>query len=72
VIPDQYATVGTGEETAIGVVEAGYTPTMAQKEAKDLLVASIKAAISRDAMSGNGIDVMTLDRAGVREESITL
>lgn len=72
VIPDQYATVGTGEETAIGVVEAGYSPNMSQKEAKDLLIASIKAAISRDAMSGNGIDVMTLDHAGVREESIGL
>lgn len=72
VIPDQYATVGTGEETAIGVVEAGYSPTMAQKEAKDLLVSSIKAAIARDAMSGNGIDVMTLDHTGVREESISL
>lgn len=72
VIPDQYATVGTGEETAIGVVEAGYSPTMAQKDAKDLLVSSIKAAIARDAMSGNGIDVMTLDLTGVREESISL
>jgi proteasome beta subunit len=72
VIPDQYATVGTGEETAIGVVEAGFSPTMAQKEARDLLVSSIKAAIARDAMSGNGIDIMTLDRAGVREESIGL
>ncbi len=72
VIPDQYATVGTGEETAIAVVEAAYDPSMTQKDARDLLVSSIKAAISRDAMSGNGIDVMTLDRAGVREESISL
>jgi proteasome beta subunit len=72
VLPDQYATVGTGEETAIGVVEAGYRPDMSQKEAKDLLIASIKAAISRDAMSGNGIDVMTLDRTGVKEETISL
>jgi proteasome beta subunit len=72
VLPDQYATVGTGEETAIGVIEAGYDSSMAQKEAKDLLIASIKAAISRDAMSGNGIDVMILDRTGVKEESIPL
>jgi proteasome beta subunit len=72
VIPDVYATVGTGEEMAIGVVEAGYTPNMGQKEAKDLLVASIKAAISRDSMSGNGIDVMTIDRTGMREESLNL
>lgn len=72
VISDQYATVGTGEETAIGVVEAGYTPTLTQKDARDLLVSAIKAAIARDAMSGNGIDILLLDRAGVSEESIPL
>lgn len=71
-VPDQYATVGTGEETAIGVVEAGYTPSLGQKEARDLLISAIKAAISRDAMSGNGIDIMTIDRTGIREESISL
>jgi proteasome beta subunit len=72
VIADQYAAVGTGEETAIGVVEAGFSPGMAQKDAKELLVSSIKAAIARDAMSGNGIDVLTLDRTGAKEESISL
>jgi proteasome beta subunit len=72
VISDQYATVGTGEETAIGVVEAGYTPTMTQKEAHDLLVAAIKAAVARDAMSGNGIDILTIDKTGIKEEGINL
>ena len=72
VISDVYATVGTGEETAIGVVEAGYNPVMSQKDARDLLVAAIKAAIARDAMSGNGIDILTVDRAGIKEESVDL
>ena len=72
VISDQYATVGTGEETAIGVVEAGYSPDMTQKEARDLAVSAIKAAIARDAMSGNGIDLLTVDKSGIREEGITL
>jgi proteasome beta subunit len=72
VISDQYATVGTGEETAIGVVEAGYSPTMTQKEARDLLVSSIKSAIARDAMSGNGIDILTVDKSGIKEEGINL
>jgi proteasome beta subunit len=72
VISDQYATVGTGEETAIGVVEAGYSPTMTQKEAHDLLVTAIKAAIARDAMSGNGIDILTIDKTGIKEEGINL
>jgi proteasome beta subunit len=72
VISDQYATVGTGEETAIGVVEAGYTTTMTQKEARDLVVSSIKAAIARDAMSGNGIDLLIIDRSGIKEEAVEL
>jgi len=72
VISDVYATVGTGEETAIGVVEAGYSQGMTQKDARDLLVAAIKAAIARDAMSGNGIDILTVDRTGINEESVNL
>ena len=72
VISDQYATVGTGEETAIGVVEAGYTPTMTQKEARELAIAAIKAAIARDAMSGNGIDLLTIDKTGIKEEGVNL
>jgi proteasome beta subunit len=72
VISDVYATVGTGEETAIGVVEAGYTEGMSQKSARDLLVGSIKAAIARDAMSGNGIDVLTVDKTGIKEEAVPL
>ncbi|MGD0145603.1 MAG: proteasome subunit beta [Nitrososphaerales archaeon] len=72
VISDVYATVGTGEETAIGVVEAGYGPAMSQKDARDLLVAAIKAAIARDAMSGNGIDILTVNRTGINEESVDL
>ena len=72
VISDQYATVGTGEETAIGVVEAGYSQAMSQKEARDLAVSAIKAAVARDAMSGNGIDILTIDRAGIREEGLSL
>jgi proteasome beta subunit len=72
VISDVYATVGTGEEIAIGVVEAGYNPAMSQKDARDLLVAAIKGAIARDAMSGNGIDILTVDRTGIKEESVDL
>jgi len=72
VIPDQYASVGTGAEMATGVIEASYTQSMTHKEARDLLVSSIKAAIQRDAMSGNGIDVLTVDHNGIKEEAINL
>ncbi len=72
VIPDQYASVGTGAEMASGVIEASYTPNATLKEAKELLISSIKAAIQRDAMSGNGIDILIIDRTGMTEESINL
>jgi proteasome beta subunit len=71
-IPDQYASVGTGAEMATGVIEASYNPSMSAKEARDLLITAIKAAIQRDAMSGNGIDILTIDRSGIKEETVNL
>jgi len=70
-IADEYASVGTGAEMATGVLEAGFGAGMTLKDAKDLAVSSIKAAIERDAMSGNGIDLMTMDRSGFREEQVS-
>ncbi|MDG6967023.1 MAG: proteasome subunit beta [Nitrososphaerota archaeon] len=70
-ITDEYASVGTGAEMATGVLEAGYAPGLSEKEARELTVSSIKASIARDTMSGNGIDILTLDRQGFREESIS-
>ena len=72
VISDVYASVGTGAEMATGVIEAGFDQAMAAKDAKELVLASIRAAIQRDAMSGNGIDLLTVDRAGIREEALDL
>jgi len=70
-LTDEYASVGTGAEMATGVMEAGYSAGMSEKDARDLTVSSIKAAIERDSMSGNGIDLLTLDRQGFREEAIS-
>jgi proteasome beta subunit len=68
-IPDKYAVVGSGTETAMGVLEEGYKPEMKVKEAKELVVRSIKSAISRDAMSGDGLDFLIITKDGVAEES---
>jgi proteasome beta subunit len=69
-IADEYAAVGTGAEMATGVLEAGYTAGMSEKDARALVVESIKAAVERDAMSGNGIDLLTVDKSGFREEEL--
>jgi proteasome beta subunit len=69
-IPDKYAAVGSGTEIAIGVLEEGYKEGMKLKEIKDLVTRAIKAAISRDVMSGDGIDFLIITHEGVAEESV--
>ncbi|MAH21236.1 MAG: proteasome subunit beta [Thaumarchaeota archaeon] len=70
VIPDEYAAVGSGAETAIGVVETGFTPGLTEKAAKELATKALRAAIQRDAASGDGIDFLTISSKGQNEESI--
>ncbi len=69
-IPDKYAVVGSGTETAMGVLEEGYKETLNAEDMKALIVRAIKSAISRDAMSGDGIDLLIITKHGITEESI--
>ncbi len=71
VIPDKYAAVGTGAETAISVVESGYREGAKAEEAVDLAVRAIRSAILRDAASGDGVDVLIITRSGSEERSLT-
>ncbi len=70
VIPDKYAAVGSGAEIAIGLLEEGYKEDISVEQAKNLATRSIKSAISRDVMSGDGIDFLLITKDGIREESI--
>lgn len=69
-IPDKYAAVGSGTEIAMGVLEEGYKENLTVEEAKTLVTRAVKSAISRDAMSGDGIDFMIITKKGVAEESV--
>lgn len=71
-IPDKYATVGTGAEIAIGVLEENYRENMNLQEAKEMVMRTIKSAISRDSMSGNGVDLLIITEKGMIEESVKL
>jgi proteasome beta subunit len=70
VLPDDYTVVGSGTEIAIGVLEEGYRKDMKVAEAKGLVTRAIKSAISRDIMSGDGIDFLTITKEGMTEESV--
>jgi proteasome beta subunit len=69
VIPDKYAAVGSGAEIALGVLEQGYEDGMTVKEAKELVARAIKSAVSRDVMSGDGVDFLIVTKEGIEEES---
>lgn len=69
VIPDKYAAVGTGAEIAMGVLEENYREAMSVEDAKEMAVRAMKSALSRDSMSGNGVDFLIITKEGAREES---
>ena len=66
-MPDDYAAVGTGAEMALGVLDQEFKQGMKEKDAVTLAVKSIRSAIMRDAASGDGIDVLVVDKTGSRE-----
>jgi proteasome beta subunit len=70
VLPDKYNVVGSGTEIAMGVVEDGFKENMELKEAKELVVRAMKSAISRDIMSGDGLDFLIITKDGTAEESM--
>ncbi|MCD6465703.1 proteasome subunit beta, partial [Candidatus Bathyarchaeota archaeon] len=47
-----------------------YRDGMTVEEGRDLAIKAIKSAISRDARSGDGIDLLIITKNGIREESI--
>lgn len=72
VIEDDYAAIGTGASIAIGIIESEYRKDLPIDKAADLVVKSIKAAISRDVVSGDGIDIAIVTKNGVDEKTILL
>ena len=69
-LPDEYASVGSGAEMALGVLDAQYNSKMNEEDARNLAIKSIKSSIQRDASSGDGIDILIISNKGKNEESI--
>ena len=69
-LPDKYAAVGSGAQIAVGVLEEEYKENMSMEEAKQLMIRAIKSAISRDVMSGDGVDLYMITKEGIKEETI--
>lgn len=71
-LPDNYAAVGTGAEMALGIMDAEYKKTMSEDTSKKLAIKAVKSSIQRDSASGDGIDVLTITKKGIEEESLDL
>jgi len=70
IIEDDYTALGTGAQVAIGIVENSYKKNMGLNEARELAVKAVKAAFSRDAVSGDGIDLLIISNKESKEEFI--
>ena len=71
-LPDNYAAVGTGAEMAFGIMDAEYKKNMSEDTSKKLAIKAVKSSIQRDSASGDGIDVLTITKKGIEEESLGL
>lgn len=67
IIVDDYTTSGSGSVIVYGVLETLYKENISVEEGIKLAVKSINAAIQRDIASGNGIDVVTITKDGIKK-----
>ncbi len=61
-----YTSTGSGSPVAYGVLEDSYKNDLTLNEGIKLAVRAISAAIKRDLATGNGIDVLVIDKSGAR------
>ncbi len=64
---DDYISSGSGSVVAYGVLETLYKKDMSVEEGIQLVLKSVNAAMQRDIASGNGIDVVTITKEGVKK-----
>lgn len=70
--PDEYGVAGSASTYAVGILEAEFKPKMSLKKGYDLMKKTIFNAIKRDAMSGDGVDIMTISMTGVESKRLSL
>ncbi|MCP4760620.1 MAG: proteasome subunit beta [archaeon] len=68
--PEDYSCGGTAMSMAVGILESEYKPDMTVEAGLKLIEKTIKAAVTRDAMTGNGMDLLIIKKDGIEEKSI--
>jgi proteasome beta subunit len=65
-IPERWTVTGSGGSFVYGVLEDRITPELTVKDAVDLAIRGLNAAMRRDSASGNGMDIAIIDAQGFR------
>jgi proteasome beta subunit len=63
-IPDKYCATGSGSPYAYGVLEDNYKEGLKTTEGVDIAIKALNAAMRRDSASGNGYDIVVIDKNG--------
>jgi len=71
-IPEEFGATGTGMLLSMGILEADYKPDMSIEDGTKLVEKAIRNSIKRDAMSGNGIDLLIITKEGAEERRIEI
>ncbi|MFX1539760.1 MAG: proteasome subunit beta [Promethearchaeota archaeon] len=71
-IKETYAAVGTATSLVLGVLEANFREDLSKEDAIDLAIKAIRSATRRDAMSGDGIDLLIVTPGGIETKHLSL
>ncbi|MFH1439282.1 MAG: proteasome subunit beta [Candidatus Woesearchaeota archaeon] len=65
---NKYVTSGSGSVFALGVMETLYKENMSVDEGVELALKALNAALQRDTYTGNGVNIVTITKKGVKKE----
>ena len=66
-VEDYTASVGSGMPYVLGLLERQYKKTITVKEGVELAKEALKSSTQRDSASGNGIDIFTITKDGIKK-----
>ena len=66
-VDDYTASVGSGMPYVLGLLERQYKKGLSVKEGVELAKEALKASTQRDMASGNGIDIFTITKEGIKQ-----
>ncbi|MFH0874451.1 MAG: proteasome subunit beta [archaeon] len=64
---DDFVSSGSGSMFAYGIFESSYKKDISKDDAVTMAVKAISAAMQRDSASGEGIDVVLVDKSGIQK-----